>query len=64
MPNNDGQTPLHVAAETGHGKGLGELLDQGANVHAEDKLKSTPLHYAADNGHVDIVRALLEGGAQ
>jgi len=35
-PNQEGKTPLHVAAEAGNAEGVQFLLDQGANKKDED----------------------------
>ncbi|KXX76427.1 Ankyrin-3 [Madurella mycetomatis] len=35
------------------------LLDQGADVHAQQKCSGTPLHLAARNGLANVTRALL-----
>ena len=39
------------------------LLDNGADVQAQEKNRSTPLHDTAWNGNVDVARLLLEKGA-
>ena len=56
--NEDGSTPLHVAAEAGH-KAVAELLiAKGADVNATDKSGATPLQIATQKGHKDIVELL------
>lgn len=40
-----------------------QLLEQGADIHAQDFLNRTALHWAAQEGHTDLVRLLLEAGA-
>ena len=44
--NNNGETPLHKAAERGHDRLVRALLENGADVNAEDSTKNTPLHLA------------------
>lgn len=40
------------------------LLDQGANLEAEDDSIQTPLWWAAENGHEALVKQLFDKGAQ
>jgi len=62
--DEDGFTPLHLAASRGH-KGVAEMLiASGANVNASSrKFRSTPLHHAAGKGHKDVVQLLIDKGA-
>ena len=39
------------------------LIEQGANVKAQDKTRSTPLHMASYTGIPDLVQLLIEHGA-
>ena len=59
----EGNTPLHCAAEKGHTAIVDTLLAHGADAKAVAKTGWTPLHYAADEGHTAIVHALLSKGA-
>ena len=61
--NNNGRTPLHVAAWNGHSNVVHHLLSRGAGVDTKDNDGRTPLHDAAWNGRSDIVQHLLDGGA-
>ena len=60
VKDNDGWTPLHIAASEGH-------LDQIPGVTAEllanvkDNDGWTPLHKAAENGHLDQVPGVTVG---
>jgi ankyrin repeat protein len=64
LPEDDGLTPLHLAAENCHTNVLMLLLDKGADVNVTAKDKSTPLHLAAQEGCTDVVTALLMRGAK
>jgi ankyrin repeat protein len=61
--DNDGRTPLHAAAMTGHKDVAELLLAKGADVNARDNHGGTPLHAAAMTGHKDVVELLLAKGA-
>jgi uncharacterized protein len=57
--DEDGFTPLHLAAANGY-KGIVEfLLTTKAEVNSKDNTGSTPLHQAAAGKHSDIVEMLL-----
>ncbi|XP_030411332.1 kinase D-interacting substrate of 220 kDa isoform X5 [Gopherus evgoodei] len=57
--NENGQTPLMLAAEQGNLEIVQELLKKGANCNLEDADNWTALISAAKEGYVDIVEALL-----
>jgi uncharacterized protein len=61
-PGN-GWTPLHAAAAGGHQKMCETLLENGADINAQDLAGSTPLHLAAARGHTQTVSLLLAYGA-
>lgn len=59
-------TPLLVAADKGYTKIALILLENGADIYAQngqDYGFRTPLHHAAKKGHVDIIKMLLAKGA-
>ena len=60
---NDGRTPLHAAALTGHVDTARLFLEKGADIHARDEEGRTPLHRAALQGHREMVAFLLARGA-
>ena len=62
-PNQDGQTPLHVAVDNNRSKIVALLLDAGASCNTKDTRGRTPLHLAEVFGDPSIVTPLLEFGA-
>ena len=59
--DENGFTPLHLAAANGYESMVEFLLSTKADVNAKDNAGSTPLHQAAaaDGEHSDIVELLL-----
>ena len=74
VADDNGFTPLHIAAAQGLTSLMRVLLEKGANVDAGNYAGATPLHCAAKNGYGDLpdqlppyevcVRLLLEKGAK
>ena len=65
MPPNQGDTPLHRAAEVIPGDDLAELLiAQGADVNAKNNEGKTPLQLALKRENMDVVVLLIAKGAQ
>ncbi|HVI39214.1 MAG TPA: ankyrin repeat domain-containing protein, partial [Anaerovoracaceae bacterium] len=61
-----GWTPLHQACQFGKGNPMeviNVLLDQNANIDAQNDNGETPLHLACRNLYVDIAKTLLIRGA-
>ncbi len=61
--DDDGDTPLHLAALQGFVQVAEILIDARANLEATEDNGFTPLHNGAYNGHVNVIRVLLDAGA-
>ena len=59
MLTQDGLTPLHCAARSGHDQVVDLLLDREAPVMAKTKNGLSPLHMAIQGDHSDCARLLL-----
>ena len=59
-----GSTPLHYAVRAGNRRMIADLMDMGANVHAENHDKNTAVDLAFENKRYDIVLQLVRAGAQ
>ncbi|KAK1162097.1 ankyrin repeat domain-containing protein 27-like isoform X1 [Acipenser oxyrinchus oxyrinchus] len=64
ISNQDGFTPLHVAALHGHASLVSLLIGNGANINAQNTQSATPLHLACQNSHLQVVTSLLECNAK
>ena len=62
-PQNDGVTPVLVAAQNGHAETVRVLAELGACVKTPTKNGFTPAYIAAQKGHAEMVRVLAELGA-
>ncbi len=58
-----GRTPLHQAVQFGSAPVVEALLDQGANIEAEDDRGSRPLDMVLFNDSLEMVELLLARGA-
>ena len=61
--DEEGNTPLILAAATKQDDVVQVLLAMGANVHAKNDLGETVLHHAVDQGEADMIRQLRAAGA-
>lgn len=62
--DDEGMTPLHLAAKNGYEDVAKIFIDKGADVNATDNQKQTPLHSAAENGQAEMCEMLLNNGAE
>ena len=58
-----GNTPLITAAEYGHAPIVEYLIQNNANLNAQNTDGHTPLTIAMENGHENVVKLLMEHGA-
>ena len=61
--DEEGLTPLHLAASWGHKEVAELLIGNGADVNTKDIDGWTPLHKAAWQGRKEIVELLIANGA-
>ena len=61
--DNNGVSPLFVAAQGGYLPVVRLLVEQGANKDETDNSGNSPLFVAAQKGHLGVVRYLVEQGA-
>lgn len=61
--DNNGRTPLHLAAAKGRTAVARALVDAKAAVDLPDDWGKTPLHHAVEHDHNETVRVLLSSSA-
>ncbi|XP_059940191.1 ankyrin repeat domain-containing protein 27 isoform X1 [Mesoplodon densirostris] len=64
VTNQDGSSPLHVAALHGRADLVLLLVKHGASVGARDVKQAVPLHLACRKGHFQVVKCLLDSNAK
>jgi len=64
LPNADGFTALHAAAEAGRADAVPWLVAHGLPLEAHTRHGHTALHIAAALGHAAAAQALLDAGAE
>ena len=52
--DNDGWTPLHLAAENGQLTTVRLLLSKGAKINKQNRYGRTPLHWACSSNQVHL----------
>jgi ankyrin repeat protein len=62
MPNDQGSTPMHIAAERGNLEIMEALVDNGASVDMQDSDGNTALHVASKNQKSKATALLLSKG--
>ncbi|KAE8449006.1 hypothetical protein EG329_008594 [Mollisiaceae sp. DMI_Dod_QoI] len=60
LPQEDGETILHVAIRNGDLVKIKELIEKGESIEAYDARGMTPLHTAAARGQVEILDILAK----
>lgn len=60
--DNNHQTALHHAAETGRADASLLLIQRQVSLKAQDNRGRAALHYAAESGHVSVVQTLIDVG--
>ncbi|KAF0723760.1 hypothetical protein Ae201684_017432 [Aphanomyces euteiches] len=61
--DNEGNTPLHIAAKSGYVNTTMELLGRNADVEEPNNNGWRPLHFASKNGNQEVVKLLMDEGA-
>ncbi|XP_043936963.1 uncharacterized protein LOC122809482 [Protopterus annectens] len=56
--DNNGRTPLHLAAEKNQHLMVSDLISLGGNINKKDNLGKTPLHLCAENGYHRVLEVL------
>uniref|UniRef100_A0A8C5T7Z9 Ankyrin repeat domain 27 n=1 Tax=Malurus cyaneus samueli TaxID=2593467 RepID=A0A8C5T7Z9_9PASS len=64
VSNQEGFTPLHMAALHGHGELVSLLLRHGASASARNAKLAAPLHLACQKGHLQVVKCLMDYNAK
>lgn len=62
--DQNGYTPLHIAAKKNQMEIATVLLQYGAETNILTKQGVTPLHLASQEGHADMAALLISKGAQ
>jgi ankyrin repeat protein len=63
VPDDNGETALHYAAQLGDQQMVQALLYYKAAVDPRDQFGNTPLHWAAQRGNTAILRMLIDAKA-
>ena len=61
--NNDGSTPLHVAASKMNKETVQLLIENSTNIDLRNNKGRTALHKALQRGQIDIIQLILNHGA-
>jgi hypothetical protein len=63
LPNNNGASPVFIAAEHGHTQTVAALLSMGASPDVPDNKGCSPAYIATSRGHLGCLNALHAYGA-
>jgi serine/threonine-protein phosphatase 6 regulatory ankyrin repeat subunit B len=58
--DNEGKTPLHFAADRGHGETVTFLISEGAEANSKDNGGRTSLLWASHKGRTGVVQMLVQ----
>lgn len=58
-----GETPLHIACESGNEANVKWLVEHGADINKGDIMRRTPLFFACKSGSESLAKYLIEKGA-
>ncbi|EGW06774.1 Ankyrin repeat domain-containing protein 27 [Cricetulus griseus] len=64
VTNQDGSSPLHMAALHGRTDLVSLLLKHGVSSGARNTSQAVPLHLACQQGHFQVVKCLLDSNAK
>jgi len=62
-PDENGKTPLMLAAWIGDTGLVKRILSQGADVDLEDELGETALGFSARGGNLKVLKLMIQSGA-
>jgi ankyrin repeat protein len=62
-PDEDGWTPVLIAAQYGHVHVIRALAEHGADLNTPNNDGTTPVYIAAQEGHVEVIKVLVKHGA-
>ncbi len=55
--------PLHKAVSDGDIEQVKKLIEDGADINAQNDLGRTPIYYAIERNHIDLVKLLISKNA-
>lgn len=61
--NKLGQSPLHIACQSGNIEAVVSLINHNANINTTNELGESPLHIACQYGNIEAAMLLIRNGA-